>query len=110
MPYALLCSIDPSKLELFGRLRGDHYAFLIENQDRVLFGGPARVAEGGRPETMIIILRTDSINEAQAFIAAEPYNQAGGFSSLSIRPWSQVLPAEPGALQRTLMEERAKQR
>jgi len=57
---------------------------------------------------MIIVLRSDFVGEAEALIAAEPYKQAGGFSASSIRLWSQVLPAEPGALQRTLMEERAK--
>jgi hypothetical protein len=30
------------------------------------------VAEGGRPETMIIILRSDFVGEAEALIAAEP--------------------------------------
>jgi uncharacterized protein YciI len=107
MSYALLCTIDPSKLDLFARLRADHYAFLIENRDKILFGGPARVAEGSRPETMIIILRTDSRDEAEAFLASEPYNRAGGFSHVGMGPWSQVIPAAPGALERTLSEERA---
>jgi hypothetical protein len=41
-------------------------------------------------------------NNAQPpFIAAEPYNKHGGFSSVLVRPWTQVLPErEAGELQR----------
>ncbi len=105
--YAVLCTIDEAKLALFAQLRADHYAYLLEEQHRILFGGPARVAEGGRPETMIIIVEASSTDDANAFIAAEPYNRRGGFSAVTVRPWSQVLPElEPGSLQRTYDSER----
>lgn len=99
MRYALLCTIDPDKLDLFGTLRADHYDYLIKERGRIAFGGPARANEGGRPEMMIIIVEVASLAEAEAFIANEPYNHAGGFSKVIVRPWSQVIPeAEPGAL------------
>jgi hypothetical protein len=46
--------------------------------------------------------------QAQAFVDAEPYHAGGGFSSVTVRPWRQVLPEPaPGSLQRTLDAERA---
>jgi uncharacterized protein len=99
--FAILCTINPAKLALFGNHRGDHYEFLIAEQHRIRFGGPARSPDGGAPETMIIIVEAADLDEAEAFIAAEPYNQAGGFSSVVVRSWSQVLPEqEPGSLVR----------
>ena len=107
--FACLCTIDEDKLELFGKLRAEHYGFLIAQRDRILFGGPARIAVGGRPETMIIIVKAADQAEAEAWIASEPYNSHGGFKAVAVRPWSQVIPeSEPGALGRVLAEERAK--
>lgn len=107
--YLALCTIDPSKLDLFGTLRAEHYGFLIEQRHRIRFGGPARAAEGGPPETMVIIAEADSQEEAEAWIAREPYNAHGGFRSVVVRPWSQVIPeAESGALECTRADELAK--
>lgn len=103
MTFALLCTIDPEKLELFEKHRADHYRYLIANRGTIVFGGPARAVEGGPPETMIIIVDTPTAAAAQGFIANEPYNRAGSFSHVSVRPWSRVLPEnEPGALEKTL--------
>jgi uncharacterized protein YciI len=107
--YVFLCAIDQTKLDLFARLRAEHYGFLIAERDRIRFGGPARVAEGGRPETMIIVADAPDEAEAQAWIAREPYNANGGFASIVVRPFSQVIPeAEPGLLARTRADELAK--
>jgi len=100
--YAVVCTIDQTKLDLFARLRAEHYAFLIAQQHRILLGGPARTSEGGPPQVMIIIVEAPTLNDAEAFIAAEPYNRNGGFSEVSVRPWSQVLPeVTAGDLART---------
>ena len=94
---------DAGKLELFGRLRAENYRFLIAEQHRICFGGPARVEDGGRPETMIIVAEAADLTEAESWIAREPYNAAGGFREVRVRPWSQVLPEDaPGTLQTTL--------
>ena len=107
--YALLCTIDPKRIELFGSLRADHYAFLINEKNRIRFGGPARAAEGGMPETMIIIIEASSPHDAEDFIAREPYNAHGGFSHVAVRLWSQVIPeVNNGDMQRTLAAERIK--
>lgn len=107
--FVCLCTIDADRLDLFGRLRGDHYAFLVAERHRIRFGGPARGTEGGRPETMIIVVEADDRGDAEAWIAREPYNANGGFSHVAVRFWTQVIPEpEAGALELTLAGERAK--
>ena len=36
--FAMLCTIDETKLDLLGQLRGDHYAFLLAQRHRIRFG------------------------------------------------------------------------
>jgi uncharacterized protein YciI len=109
--YLVECLIDPGELDLLGRTRAEHYAFLLENRHRIVFGGPARGVEDGPPETMVIVVEAASLDEAQAFIAGEPYNRGGGFDAVRVRPWSQVLPEiEPDGLRRTYQAELAGRR
>lgn len=105
--YLLECTIDETQVELLAAHRAEHYEFLIAHRDRIVFGGPARAVEGGPPQTMVIVIEASSAQEAQHFIADEPYNRNGGFSAVAVRPWSQVIP-EPiaGSLQATLDAER----
>lgn len=104
MRAALLCTIDPAKLPLFTELRGEHYRYLIAQRARIVFGGPLRTAPGGPPETMLIVVEVATLDEARAFIAAEPYSAHGGFSEIRVRAWSQVIPeTEPGTLEKTLL-------
>jgi uncharacterized protein YciI len=107
--YAILCTIDRAQLDLLGRLRAEHYRFLLAHRETIAFGGPMRSGEGAPPETMLMVVDASSQAEAERFIAAEPYNAHGGFRHVVVRPWSQVIPeAEPGALQRTLDAELAR--
>ncbi len=107
MRAAILCTIDQSKLPLFAAHREAHYAFLLDQRDRIVFGGPLRAAPDGPPETMLMIVEVDSLEEAEAFIKAEPYAQYGGFRDIHIRAWTQVLPElEVGLIERTLAAER----
>jgi uncharacterized protein YciI len=60
-----LCTIDPKKRDLFATHRADHYRFLIANRETILFGGPARPSENGAPETMIIVVDTPTLADAE---------------------------------------------
>ena len=106
--FLIEATIDPAKLAILAAARGEHYEFLIRHRHIIVFGGPARGREDGPPQTMIIVVDAGSLDDARAFIAAEPYNRMGGFTAVTVRPWSQVLPeTEPGALERVLANERA---
>lgn len=109
--FLIVATINPDKLDVLAAKRGKHYEFLIAHQGDIIFGGPARAHEGGPPEAMIIVVEAASLAAALAFIDHEPYRRNGGFSSVSVRPWSQVLPEpEPGFLALTLDADRAARR
>lgn len=109
--YAIECAVDPGKLDILAARRAEHYEFLIAHRSDIVFGGPARGHPDGPPETMIIIVEVPNPEAAQRFIDAEPYNRGGGFTRVTVRPWSQVLPEPaPGSLQRILNAERVVQR
>jgi hypothetical protein len=59
---------------------------------------------------MIIVLRTDDHDAAQAFINHEPYNASGEvFHDVKVRSWSQVMPpTRPGALDDAIRAERGR--
>jgi uncharacterized protein len=99
MSHVLVCEIGADALPHLKALRLSHLEYIAAHQGDILFGGPARQPDG-TPETMIIVLKTDDIEAAAAFIAAEPYNASGKvFASVTIRAWSQVMPElAPGAL------------
>ncbi|MGO9972812.1 MAG: YciI family protein [Solirubrobacteraceae bacterium] len=100
--YILLCQVDETKHDLLAEMRPKHYEFLLANRDTIVFGGPAREAPDCPPELMVIVVETVDQAAAAAFIASEPYNANGAFTSVRVRPWSQVLPEPtPGSLQAT---------
>ncbi|MHA7652847.1 YciI family protein [Mycobacterium sp. ML4] len=106
--YLCECTVDPAKLDMLAAKRAEHYDFLIAHQRDIVFGGPARSRPGGPPQTMIIVVEAPTAEAAHAFIAEEPYNRNGGFSSVTVRSWSQVIPEQtPGSLQHTLDAERS---
>lgn len=95
----LTCEIADGALPHLKALRLHHLQYIAQHRDIILFGGPAR-SEDGKPETMVIVLDTNDRAVADTFVAAEPYAASGAvFTSISIRPWSQVIPEpHPGAL------------
>jgi uncharacterized protein YciI len=108
MPHALICTLRSGALPALKALRAQHLAYIQAHLGEILIGGPARDAQG-RPETMIILLRTDDLAAAEAFIDAEPYAASGQvFSDVRVRAWTQVAP-EPstGALALAIAAERA---
>ena len=109
--YLLECTIDADKLDVLRTLRAEHYAFLVDNRGSIVFGGPARGHEGGAPETMVIVIEAATLDDAQEFIAGEPYHRHGGFTTVRVRPWSQVIPeSDPAGRRRTLEAARAARR
>jgi uncharacterized protein YciI len=109
MAFALNCKLRGDAMPALTALRADHLSYIRDHAAEILFGGPAR-GDDGVPQEMIIILRTDNREEAEAFIKAEPYSaSAKVFWEIVIRPWSQVIPEiSPGALDRAIAAERAK--
>ena len=91
MRFALQCILAENVDEKRLALRPTHLQYLEANKERIFCGGPT-IDCNGRPEMMLIILNAPDLLSAEAFIQAEPYNQAGIFKQVAVREWRQVLP------------------
>jgi len=91
MLYCLICEDKPNSEDLRKSVRPQHLEH-IQSYD-VRFAGPMLA---DNEETMIgsiIVLEADDQAKAQAFAGQDPYNQAGLFAKVTIRPFRQVVPA-----------------
>lgn len=102
MHFAIQCALATNVNDQRLALRSTHLKYLEANKDRIFCGGPM-IDRSGQPEMMLIILNAPDLSSAEAFIQAEPYNQAGVFERVTIREWRKVLPeTESGALLREI--------
>lgn len=87
MLYALICTDKPHKLELRLKAREDHLGFLNALGDRLKAAGPF-LDDDGNPSGSLIIIEASNRDEALAVTEEDPYERAGLFESVEIRPWS----------------------
>jgi uncharacterized protein len=91
MLFAFLCQDKPGALQLRMDTRPEHVAWLNEiNAAGVLtFAGPFLDGDG-KPNGSLVVVKAETLEEAQAISAADPYAKAGLFASVDIRPWNWV--------------------
>jgi uncharacterized protein YciI len=108
VPYMVLCIDKPEALTLRRRTRAVHLEYMIRHRERIVFGGPLQDETTLSPTGSIFVLDFSEKSAVEAFLANEPYTQAGLFESVIIRRWHQIVPeTEPGLLDRELARERA---
>lgn len=91
MLFAFLCQDKPGALEVRMEARPAHIAFLdgLNAEGRLAFAGPFLDAEG-KPNGSLVVVKAETIEEARALAAADPYARAGLFASVEIQPWNWV--------------------
>jgi uncharacterized protein YciI len=87
MPYAITWTDEPGTSELRLKLREAHLDYMRENVGRVLASGgllddPGEVGMGG-----LILLDTDSREEAENFVKADPFYKGGLYKSPVVVRW-----------------------
>jgi len=88
MRHVLICKDKPGALPVRMENRAAHLAY-IESTGVVEMAGP--LIEGGAMAGSLIVLRVDTLDEAQAWAAADPYALAGLFADVSIVAWKKVI-------------------
>ncbi len=88
MQFVITCLDKPDSLALRQATRDAHLAHATAH--RVVFGGPLLNA-AGNPFGSLLIVEADSKEEAERIAAADPYSQAGLFSSVTIHGFRTVL-------------------
>jgi uncharacterized protein YciI len=84
--YVISWTDRPDALAARMAAREAHLAHIHAQGDKVKLGGPFLDADGQMAGSMIL-LEADSLEQAQAFHAADPYTLAGIFERSEVRPW-----------------------
>lgn len=89
MRVALICTDKPDSLPVRLENRSAHLAH-IEASGVVEMAGPF-LNEAGQMTGSLVILNVDSLAQARAWAAADPYAVAGLFSAVTITEWKKVV-------------------
>ena len=90
MLFSLICYDIENGFELRKQTRPAHLAFLAEHDVR--FAGPMLSDDESAPVGSIVVIDCEDLTQAKAIAAADPYNLAGLFETVTVRPFKQVIP------------------
>ncbi|WOC16288.1 YciI-like protein [Pseudochrobactrum sp. MP213Fo] len=91
MLFAILCNDKADHLQLRLDTRPAHLDYLKSLGDKIKFGGPFLSTAEQKPDGSMLMVDVDSIEEAKAIAAADPYALAGLFDTVDIRAWNWVI-------------------
>lgn len=89
MRVALICHDKPGAIQIRLDTRTAHLAH-IEATGVVEMAGPF-LDDAGSMTGSLIVLSVDTLEQAHAWAAADPYAKAGLFDSVTISEWKKVI-------------------
>ncbi|MEW6612368.1 MAG: YciI family protein [Pseudomonadota bacterium] len=99
MYYAIIAKDNADSLPLRQAARPDHLARLhqLNEAGRLLLAGPLPAVDAEDPGSAgfrgsLIVAEFDSLDDAQAWAAADPYLARGVYAEVSVQPFKKVLP------------------
>jgi uncharacterized protein YciI len=88
-------------------IRDVHIEYMIANRRWLEQGGALMSADGATVAGMFLVLRHESREQVEAFLAGEPYTQAGLFETVTIELFDRFVPhADPDFLEKLLIAAR----
>jgi len=99
MPYAIVFFDKPGGADLRLALRPAHIDYMEANMSRVLASGGLLSDDGATGHGGIIILDTESREEAEAFVAADPFFTGGLYGDYTVSRWRKAFFAFQSCLQ-----------
>ena len=91
MLFAIMMLDKPASESLRAHTRDAHRDYIGKHGDGMRMGGPLLAEDGSRVIGSLIVKEFANRGEAEAFVAAEPYNRAGLFELVVIRPFQPVV-------------------
>lgn len=88
MLFAVVCRDKAGALQTRVNNRAAHLDY-IKATGIVAMAGP--LIEDGQMCGSLIILDTDSLDAAKAWVSGDPYGKAGLFDSVSVTEWKKVI-------------------
>lgn len=99
MLYAILSEDVVDSVEKRKSARSEHIKRLQELQDagRLVIAGPHPAIDSENPgdsgfSGSLVIAEFNSLKEAQGWAENDPYNNAGVYANVSVKPFKQVFP------------------
>jgi uncharacterized protein len=89
MRVALICHDKPGHLQVRTDTREAHLAYIAET-GIVDLAGPF-VSPAGEMNGSLIVLNVDSMEQAQAWAAGDPYAVEGLFASVTLTEWKRAI-------------------
>ena len=90
--YAIICLDRPDSAPLRDANRAAHQDFLKANSEKIVFGGPLKNTPEGASTGALIVVDCATRQDAEAFIAADPFYRGGVYESVAVRAFRQVFP------------------
>jgi|JI7StandDraft_1071085.scaffolds.fasta_scaffold01079_2 uncharacterized protein YciI len=81
----------PGALEIRKATRPAHLAWLETLTPRVKIGGPMLAEDGATPVGSILVFEVETLAEAKALFAQDPYALAGLWAETSVRPFNWLI-------------------
>lgn len=93
MYFALLYQVVPDYLVRRAPLRGEHLALArrFQAEGKLLLAGAFDPPDGA-----LLVFRTGSAAEVEAFVCADPYVAHGLVTRWTVRPWTVVVGSDDG--------------
>jgi len=92
---------DENGLEIADSVMNEHLEYLRSASDQIRFAGPTLGGDDESKVGSIWLIDADDRAAAEKWVAAEPFNEAGAFSSVSLTRWSSSMPIRQGEYART---------
>jgi uncharacterized protein YciI len=91
MLFAVICADKPGHLNLRMETRPPHVEWLngLNAAGTLKVGGPFLDSDG-KPCGSMLLIAADSLEDAKALAAQDPYAKAGLFESVEIKPYNWV--------------------
>lgn len=94
MLFVAICLDKPDHVDLRLSTRNAHLAFLAENASRVKLGGAFLDSAGEKPIGSMLIIDAEDEAAARALLENDPYERAGLFEKVELRPWRRAVGVE----------------
>jgi len=91
MLFVAYCVDKENSVDLRMGTRPAHVDFLKTKGTALKIAGPTTADDGETPNGSMIIFEDASIDAARAWIATDPYGDAGLFASVTVKPWKHAI-------------------
>jgi len=99
MLYAIIATDVPDSLERRLAARPDHLARLeqLKSEGRMILAGPHPAVDSNDPGSAgftgsLVVAEFESLQAAEQWAAADPYQAAGVYGSVVVKPFKQAFP------------------